>query len=157
MALIYETENFVVESYETPHVDRNDGGNIRILPKVPVSDRTKLSPQHAIELMRLTMVVGEAMEKGLKKRELDIVKINYQDMGNWAFKTGKNPVLHIHVYGRTRDAKYQIFPEAVQLPDRSTGFYNNFKPLGEGDVKEIRNEIERIFQEEKYQDKNWHL
>lgn len=120
-------------------------------------DRTKLSPEQAIELMRLTMVVGEAMEVALTRRGIPIVKINYQDMGNWAFKTGNKNYCHVHILGRAKNAVYQPFPESVQLPDRSTGFYDKFEPLNNGDVEEIKKEIERVFAEEKYQDRNWHL
>ena len=82
MAEVYTTNNFVVESAEAPHVTRTDGGHMRILPKEKVADRTKLSPQLAIELMRLTMVAGEAMATAMNKRGVDIGRINYQDNGN---------------------------------------------------------------------------
>ena len=92
MALIYETKNFIVESHEKPFVTRTDGGHIRIKVKdKSITDRTKLSPKTAIELMRLTMIVGEAMEKGMNKRGINVIKINYQDMGNWAYKKGEKP------------------------------------------------------------------
>lgn len=158
MAQIYETKNFIVDAYEKPFVTRTDGGHIKIKVKdEDIFDRTKLSPEQAIELMRLTMVVGEAMETGLTKRGIPIVKINYQDMGNWAFKTGTKNYCHVHVLGRANNAVFQPFPESVQLPDRGTGFYDNFEPLNDADVKVIREEMERIFNEERYQDENWHL
>jgi len=155
--LIYETKNFEVITHPKPHVSREEGGNIKIVSKKPITDRTKLESKVAIELMKLSMIVGEAYTKAMIKRGVEIVKINYQDMGNWAFKTGKEPVLHLHIYGRTKNAKHQIFPEAVQLPDRGTGFYDSFKPLDEGDVKIIKEEIEKLFKSDKYQDKNWRL
>lgn len=34
MANIYETENFIVEAVGQPHVIREDGGHIKIYPKV---------------------------------------------------------------------------------------------------------------------------
>ncbi|MCL5410915.1 MAG: hypothetical protein M1324_03645 [Patescibacteria group bacterium] len=158
MALIYETENFIVESKEDPFVTRKDGGHIRIKVKNEnISDRTKLSPSEAIELMRLTMIVGETMEVAMTRRGIPIVKINYQDMGNWAYKTGAKNYCHIHILGRAKNAVKQPFPESVYLPDRSTGFYEGFEPLNDGDIKEIKKEIDRIFKEEKYQDKNWRL
>jgi diadenosine tetraphosphate (Ap4A) HIT family hydrolase len=157
MALIYETQNFLVEAFDTPHVTRTDGGHIRIYPRKKVMDRTELSPKLAIELMRLTMVVGEAMTAGLTKRGIVIMRINYQDMGNWAFKKKEKPFFHLHVYGRAKTAKYQPYCEAVQLPDRSTGFYDNFEPLNKGDIKEIRRQIELLFQKDKYKDSNWKL
>ncbi|KAB2837817.1 MAG: hypothetical protein F9K45_12170, partial [Melioribacteraceae bacterium] len=65
MAEIYQTENFIVEAVDEPLVTRKDGGHISINPKVKVVDRTQLSPKLAIELMRLTMLIGEAMTIGL--------------------------------------------------------------------------------------------
>jgi len=157
MALIYETKNFIVESFDTPHVDRNDGGHIKIYPKKEIFDRTELTPKLAIEFMRITIIVGKAMEIGMTNRGVEIARINYQDMGNWAFKKDKKPYFHIHIYGRAKNAKYQPYQEAVQLPDRSTGFYDNFKPLNNGDIVEIKKQIEIILKEPKYKDSEWHL
>ena len=79
MAIIYESENFVVEAAQKPHVDRDDGGHIRISPKVPVVDRQQLPPKLALELMRLTIVVGHAMTKVMNEHGVDVGRINYQD------------------------------------------------------------------------------
>jgi len=156
MAQIYLTENFIVESHEKPLVSRADGGHIRIRVKdTSISDRTHLAPPVAIELMRLTMIIGEAMEKGLKNRGIKVVKVNYQDMGNWAFKTGENPFLHIHLFGRALDAKRQVFPESVYLPARETGFYDEFEPLNNGDVLEIQRQIKILEKQEKYRASVW--
>ncbi len=158
MSQIYQTENFIVEAHAKPFVDRLDGGHIRICVKdESITDRTKLAPMVAIELMRLTMIVGEAMESGLNNRGVKVVKINYQDMGNWAFKTGKLPFLHIHVFGRTFAAKHQIFPESVYLPDRSSGFYDTFEPLNAEDILEIQKQIEVLLMQDKYQLEKWGL
>ncbi len=156
--LIYETENFIVESHEKPFVSRTEGGHIRIKIKdESIIERTQLSPSQAIEYIRLTMVVGKAMEEIMNRHGIPVIKVNYQDMGNWATKKGNQSYLHCHVMGRAKNAKKQPWPEAVYLPDRGTGFYDDFEPLDEEDVKMIREEIEKIFTEEKYQDKNWHL
>lgn len=146
MATIFETDNFVVISADQPFIDRDDGGHIKIKPKVPVEDRTKLSPALAKELMKLTMVCGEAMETALKQRGIDIGRINYCDLGNW------NASLHIHIFGRAKSAKVQKFGHAPHLPFRDTGFYDHFKPLTEDDVASIRAEIERLMGTEKYRD-----
>jgi diadenosine tetraphosphate (Ap4A) HIT family hydrolase len=105
MALIFESENFIVEAADRPHVDRLDGGHIRILPKARVRDRTQLSPDLAKELMKLTMIAGEAMEMALGRRGIDIGRINYQDNGNWGVFKPEGPYLHLHLYGRARSAK----------------------------------------------------
>lgn len=156
MAIIYQTENFIVESHEKPFVGRTDGGHIRIRIKdESIPDRTKLTPTTAIELMRLTMIVGEAMEKAMNNQGVKVVKINYQDMGNWAFKTGDKPFLHIHIFGRTFDAKHQIFPESVYLPARESGFYDKFEPLSEADIVEIQKQINELERQDKYQFSQW--
>jgi len=156
MAIIYQTRNFIVESHDKPFVSRTDGGHLRItVIDRSIPDRTHLSPDVAIELMRLTMIVGEAMECGMNERGIEVVKINYQDMGNWAFKTGDRPFLHIHVFGRTFAAKHQIFPESVQLPARESGFYDGFEPLDQGDIIAIQKQIESIERRDKYQLSEW--
>lgn len=155
---IFQTKNFIVEAHQQPFISRTEGGHIRIKVKdQSIIERTMLAPAMAIELMRLTMVVGEALEKAMNKAGVPVVKINYQDMGNWAYKEGKIPFLHVHVFGRASDAVKQPWPESMYLPDRKTGFYDGFEPLNEDDVSLIRSEMELIFQEEKYQDKIWHL
>lgn len=157
MALIFETKNFIVESSEKPHVTRADGGHLRILAKKKFHNRTELTPKLAIEVMRISMVVGEALPVALKKRGIELVKVNYHEMGNWAYKLGIEPFFHWHIYGRAKNAKYQPYKEAVYLPDRSTGFYNNFEPLNEEDVKEIRKEIIKTSKKKKYSNEGWNL
>lgn len=158
MAFIFETENFIVESHDKPLVSREEGGHLRIrIKNTEITDRTKLQPKVAIELMRLTMVIGESLENAMNKLGVPVIKINYQDMGNWAYKTGKKPYLHVHIFGRSKTAKKQPYPESVYLPDRNTGFYDNFEPLNKQDIEEIKKEIERLYKDEKYQDSNWHI
>lgn len=155
---IYQTKNFIVEAHPLPFIPRVEGGHIRIKVKdISIIERTKLEPKVAIELMRLTMVAGDAFQVAMNKIGIPVIKINYQDMGNWAYKEGKLPFLHIHVFGRTADAVKQPWPESMYLPDRKTGFYDGFEPLNSDDITVVREEIERIFKEDKYQDENWHI
>lgn len=155
---IYKTENFIVEAHLKPFIPREEGGHVRIKVKdQSITDRTKLEPAIAIELIRLTMVVGEALQVAMNKLGIPVIKINYQDMGNWAYKENKLPFLHVHIFGRVAGAVKQPWPESMYLPDRKTGFYEGFEPLNENDVLTIRGEIEDIFKREKYADKNWHL
>lgn len=155
---IYETTNFEVESHEKPFISRNDGGHIRIkIKNTDITDRTKLDPKTAIELMRLTMIVGEAFEMAMNKLGIPVIKINYQDMGNWAWKTNTKPFLHVHIFGRATNAEKQKWPESVYLPDRSTGFYDDFEPLRQEDVEEVKKQIDIVLQKEKYKLENWGL
>lgn len=159
MALIYETKNFMVEAPEKPHVDRDDGGHIKIYPIVRLTDRQQLSPKLAIELMRLTIVVGQAMAKIMNEHGVNIGRINYQDNGNWTVFKPDGSYLHVHLYGRAKSAKVHLYGQACFFPhrDEHPEFYEKFKPLNEKDVKEIKMEIEKIMAEEKYSDKEWGL
>ncbi len=146
MAFIFETKNFILESSEKPEIDRLEGGHVKIIPKVPVEDRTKLTPEKAIELMRFTIVAGQAMKNAMKKIGVNIGRINYQDNGNWS------PQLHIHLYCRAKDAKMQKYGEPI-----ISGNKKEYKPLTLGDIKLIQEEIEKLFKLEKYSDSNWGL
>jgi|SRR3989344_3908589 len=159
MAVIYETKNFIVEAVDKPHVDRDDGGHIKITPKVRVVDRQQLSPKLSIELMRLTVLVGEAMTTAMNKRGVDIGRINYQDNGNWTVFKPEGSYLHYHLYGRAKSAKYHKYGEACYFPlrEKNPEYYERFKPLNDGDVKEIRKEIERLLKTEKYKNSSWGL
>lgn len=149
--IIFETSNFIIEAPDKPHIDRGDGGHIWILPKVRVEDRTKLSPQLAKELLKLTMVTGEAMMKVMNEHGVDIGRINYQENGNWSVFDPQGPYLHEHLYGRAKSAKIQKYGEALHFPQRETGFYDKNLPLTEKDVKDIRINIEDLLKTSKYQ------
>lgn len=159
MLKIYQSKNFIVEATETPHIDRDEGGHIKITPLVRVPDRQHLSPKLAIELMRLTIVTGEAFAKIMNEHGVDIGRINYQDNGNWGVFDPEGPYLHVHIYGRAKSAKIQKYGEALHLPGRNEHpeFYANFKPLKEEDIKDIKDEIWKLFKEERYSDDNWGL
>lgn len=146
MAYIYETENFILESHEQPEVDRLEGGHVKISPKITIEDRTKLTPKQAVELMRLTIVTGEAMVYAMKEIGVDIGRINYQDNGNWV------PELHIHLYCRAKDAKMQKYGNPI-VP----GHKDEYKSLTQEDIKRIQKIIDRLFQEEKFSDNKWKI
>jgi diadenosine tetraphosphate (Ap4A) HIT family hydrolase len=146
MAIIYQSKNFIVESHDQPEVDREDGGHIKITPITPVVDRAQLTPQQAIELMRLTIVSGKAMVKAMGDQGINIGRINYQDNGNW------KPELHVHLYCRAIDAKYQKFGDPIK-----PGHQPHYQPLTADDIVLVRNEIERLLALEEYSDSSWHL
>ena len=159
MALIFESQNFVVQSEEFPLVDRNDGGHITINAKFKISTRQELSAKQAIELMRLTMVAGEAMTEVLIQHGIDIGRLNYQDNGNWAvFKTG-GPQLHYHLYGRAKNAVHQKYGEALHMPHKETNpeFYKMLQPLSRKDVDAMSERIKTLLKNEKYSDVAWGL
>ncbi len=154
---IYKTNNFVILIPKLPHVSREEGGHIFISPKVSVVDRTELPPKIAIELMRLTMILGEAMVMGLNKQGIDIGRIHYQDNGNWDLFKPTGPQLHIHLYGRAKNSTIQKYGEALRFPLPNTGFYDTLKPFNQKDLEVIKSEMDKLFLMEKYQDSNWCL
>lgn len=143
---ILQTTYFTVDTYDKPHIDRNDGGHIIISPKVPIEDRTKLSLQMAHELIELSMIIGEAMVKGMKKSNIEIGRINYQDNGNW------RNVFHLHLYGRAVNAILQPYGTALQFPKTQEEFKNrhNLQPLTAEDIKNIQDEAQNILKIKKY-------
>jgi diadenosine tetraphosphate (Ap4A) HIT family hydrolase len=146
MAIIYESVNFIVESHETPEVDRLEGGHMKISPKRECVDRTDLSSREAIELMRLTIVSGIAMKEGMKMRGVEIGRINYQDNGNW------KPQLHVHLYGRAVNAVMQKYGDPI-IP----GHRDEYHPLDMEDMTAIREVMERLFSEARFSDGTWGL
>lgn len=147
---IYETRNFYIQAAKRPFIDRTEGGHLYIFPKVEIRDRTKLSAPLAIEYMKLSMVVGEALVSAMTRRGITIGIVNYQDMGNWGVFKPEGPTLHMQIYGRAKTATIQKYGDAVSLPHRETGFYDNFKPLNEEDIAEIKVDIETLLLTEKY-------
>lgn len=157
MAVIYETENFLVEAPGQPLVTRTDGGHVTITPRVAVADRTQLTPSLAIELMYLTALIGEAMTIALNNRGIDIGRINYQDNGNWSVFKPEGPHLHYHLYGRARSAKIKKYGEACFFPFRETGFYDSFEPLDAADIAEMQLQITALLKTNKYDLTQWTL
>ena len=147
--LIFETQNFILESVEKPHIPRLDGGHLKISPKQRIRDRTLLSPQLAIEMTFITMLSGETMTLGLKESNINIGRINYQDNGNWSVFKPEGPYLHIHLYGRAKDAKINKYGDACHFPHIETGFYNSFAPLNKTDIKAIQKQIDILLKTEK--------
>lgn len=159
MPLILETEKFIVTAHDKPHHSRENGGHIKISPKGDYADRYEMPLDEAASLMYLTMVTGEAATSILRQKGIDVVRINYQDNGNWAYlPVNPTPLhLHIHLYIRTthekhprNDPRFQAFPEALVFPPKDSGYYDGFTPLSGEDCEQIREEIERLLATDKY-------
>ncbi|MBY0271164.1 MAG: hypothetical protein K2X06_14940 [Burkholderiales bacterium] len=149
MALIYEARHFILKTPDQPHVSRSDGGHVVIDPKVTVEDRTQLSPEQAIELVKLTMVGGEALKTVLTRKGIPIGRINYQDNGNWRAE------LHVHLYGRARHAKRQPYGHSLDFCGTREDFrreMGQLEPLTDEDIAALREEITRLLAGEKYRD-----
>ena len=146
---ILESENFDVITPEQPHVSRADGGHLIINPKVVVEDRTHLTRALAVELMKLTLVAGEAMKTVLTRAGIEIGRINYQDNDNWRHE------LHVHLYGRAHGATIQTYGHPLSFPPTPQAFkeqMGNLQPLNAGDIAALKAEMVRLLGTEKYQD-----
>ena len=157
MPIFYETKKFSVESRDKPHVSRADGGHLVIRPKDSVVHRWQLDPKRAIELVRLSMIVGNAMLTALNKRGIPVERLNFQDNGNWTIGTEKGPKLHLHIYGRAKNSVNQKHGEALYFPEKKTKFFEKLEPLNQEDIKEILKQIKAISKQKKYSDKLWGL
>lgn len=147
MALIYEARHFILKTLDQPHVSRNDGGHVVIDPKVAVEDRTQLTPEQAIELVKLTMVGGAALKTVLTRKGIPIGRINYQDNGNWRAE------LHVHLYGRALNARLQPWGHALAFPPTREAFrreMGDLEALREDDIAELGAEIARLLATDKY-------
>ncbi len=144
MTLIFESTNFIVMPHPRNEVDRLDGGHIVINPKVTVEDRQQLTPYQAKELMRLTILVGEAMKRYYKSIGIELHRVNYQDNGNW------RPEQHYHLYGRAKTAKYQKAGDPI-IP----GHKDEYQNLTDDDVSGLRKEIAQLLTEPNYSNSSW--
>lgn len=166
MPIILETQDFIVNAHDKPHHSRENGGHIKVSPKQRVENREEMPLDLASGLMHLTIVVGDAATTILRQKKLDVVRINYQDNGNWSYLPVKPAPLglHIHLYIRTthekhpdNDPRFQAFPQALTFPPRDSGYYDHFKPLTEEDCAGIKAEILSLLRTPKYKNVAFNL
>jgi len=149
VAIIYEARHFVLRTLDQPHVSREDGGHIVIDPRVALEDRTQLTREQAVELVKLTMVGGEALKTVLGRSGIDIGRINYQDNGNWRAE------LHVHIYGRALKARRQPYGHSLDFCGTREDFrreMGQLEALNADDVAALRDEITRLLAGDKYRD-----
>jgi diadenosine tetraphosphate (Ap4A) HIT family hydrolase len=148
--LIYEDKDFSVTTYDKPHHSRENGGHIVIKPKKQFAHVEEMDDVSLTAMVSLAKNVGTAMKQALANAGINIVRINYQINGNWAyFGSNPNPFVHLHLYGRTanekhpdNDPRFQAFPEALCFPNPTTDYYDNFSPLTEEDCMTIHKNLE---------------
>ncbi|MDH5533253.1 MAG: hypothetical protein OEX81_02375 [Candidatus Pacebacteria bacterium] len=161
MPIIFETNNFLVIGPDQPHHDRDNGGHALVKPKARYSDRSEMPMDLYLSLMKLVRITGEAITNVMRKKGVDVVRINYQDNGNWSYFPimKKEPHLHVHLYVRangekhpTGDKRFMAFPNALYFPFRedSPEYYESFKPYSKEDCSYIEAEINRLLDTQKY-------
>lgn len=161
--VIWETQNFEVVAANHPFISREEGGHMMIRgrgDKYRYNSRLDFLPNEILEQQRLCQMICEAYKIAMKKRNIEIVRINFFEAGNWAWKKDENvskAYYHEHIFGRTLDAKKQKFPDAPYLPDRRTGFYEGFEPLNDDDIENIIQEMKKIEESQKYDVNLWKI
>jgi diadenosine tetraphosphate (Ap4A) HIT family hydrolase len=144
--VLYDDKYFRVVAPEFPLNSREDGGHLLLLKKLPVSDRSDLSYQEAINFMRITMIVGRAMYD-----VLDIERMNYEDLGNWGLDEPGGARMHLHFFGRAREQIHQIRGQHMFLYPKDHKIYKgHLKPLDDGDLQRLRARIAELVNESKY-------
>ena len=100
--------------------------------------------------MKHSMVTCEVLTNVMKNQGVDIGIVYYQEMGNWSELKPEGVRMHLHIFCRAKTATKQKYGDAVSLPHKESGFYDDFKILNENDIKEMHAEIERLLKTENY-------
>ncbi len=159
MPIILETKHFLIEGHDHPHHDRDNGGHAKINPRERFSDRTQMPMDLYLEMMQWVLVLGEAITTVMRQKGIPVVRINYQDNGNWPYFLNKEPQVHVHLYVRSSeekhpagDLRFKAFPNSLFTPYSGDDpeYYSNFIPYSEGDCIAIKTEILRLLETAKY-------
>ena len=133
----------------TPVVPLNcllDGGHLVVEPHRQIADRMHATAEEASQLMAATMLAGHALTQVLK-----VEKINYQEMGNWGLGKKSAPKLHIHVFGRSDNQRYQVRGESISFFPQGHAIYTQvYQPLSTEIVLQLWQCIEQQLQQEPF-------
>ncbi|MEX1032278.1 MAG: hypothetical protein WDZ30_02865 [Cellvibrionaceae bacterium] len=143
---VYEDKYFKVVSPPSPLNCRKDGGHLILFKKEPVTDRSNLNYQEAIDFMRISMAVGRAMYE-----VLDIERMNYEDLGNWGIDQPDGAKMHLHFFGRSKVQIHQIRGEHISLfPQGHPIYQGHLESFTQEQIVALREKIGEILTELKY-------
>jgi len=117
---LYSTELVTIITPNTPLNCRLDGGHLVVEPRRIIRDRVDCTDKEAIELMAASMLAAKAMYSVLK-----VEKVNYQEMGNWSLDNLTAAKLHIHIFGRHRQQRYQQRGESIRFFPAGHAIYSD--------------------------------
>ena len=144
--LVYEDKYFQVISPDFPQNCRDDGGQLMMVKKEEVTDRSDMTYQEAIDFMRISMAVGKAMYE-----VIGIERMNYEDLGNWGLDDPGGAKMHLHFFGRARQQIHQIRGHPMFLYPRGHNIFNgHLKAFSDDEIKRLRASIEDTLREEKF-------
>ncbi len=139
----------IILPFELPLVDREDGGNLVVVPPRKVWERSELDREELVEWALLVAATGSAMLEALPQLEGGC--INYWEAGNWALNDDAEPVgpktapqsrrVHMHLLGRSRSANSDAWrwgeaPKFPDFKDRFTWAANN-RPLTQSECSDV--------------------
>jgi len=107
---LFSTELVTISTPSHPLNCRLDGGHLVVEPRRVIRDRVDCTPSEAIELMAASMLAAKAMYA-----VLNVEKVNYQEMGNWSLDNLATAKLHIHIFGRHHQQRYQQRGESIRF------------------------------------------
>lgn len=140
--IIIETKHFVICTIEKPHIDRKEGGHIVVASSVNQYTAMEDMPQDILhEFIDISSICGRYMKKMFAEEQIDVDIINYQVNGNWSALNDARDYVHMHLYGRAKQAKNQPYGSAVYLPDFETGFYDKNEGLSMIEVMYLREKL----------------
>jgi hypothetical protein len=122
------------------------GRHLILVKREPVTDRSDLSCEEAIDFMRISMALGRAMY-----RTLGVERMNYEDLGDWGLDDPGGPKMHLHFFGREKRQVHQIRGQHLSLFPKGHPIYEgHLLPFGEADLVLLRETIAEILREAKY-------
>lgn len=144
--ILYEDRFFQVVSPEYPLNCRKDGGHLVLLKKKPVTDRSEMKWDEAIDFMRISMIVGKAMYS-----VLGVERMNYEDLGNWGVDKPQGSYMHLDFFGRAKEQVHQVRGSHMQIyPEGHNIYKGHLKPFNDEEVDLLIKEIDAICKEEKF-------
>jgi diadenosine tetraphosphate (Ap4A) HIT family hydrolase len=147
-AAVYEDKYFQVICPDKPFNCRLDGGQLIMIKKEKVHDRSDMSCAEAIDFMRISMAVGRAMYD-----VLGIERMNYEDLGNWGLDAPGGAKMHLHFLGRAKKQVHQIRGQHMFLYPPDHPIYDgHLQPFTAEELDKLRSRINEIFSESKYRE-----
>ena len=150
----------IILPLQLPLVDREDGGNLVVVPPREVWERSELDRDELVAWSLLVAATGKAMLESLPQLEGGC--INYWEAGNWGLNDKAEPVgqkiasqsrkVHLHLLGRSPKATSDSWRwgEAPKFPDfteRFTWAANN-RPLTNKECSDVVCRVSEILQDD---------
>lgn len=139
--VVWQNDNFKVTTPSIPHICKQDGGHLIVSPQKNISSITQLSDDLLLQMYKIVAQCELALISVLAVEGIEIPFTNNQDNGNWAVFNNLPKSLHVHIYGRAKNSKKQVFGEALYCPNPNSRFYDSNQPLTPQNIEDIKNHI----------------